>query len=219
MALARWVSCLFLITSLALGSLLFTHETALGHAEVQSSTPANGSTTGAGITTVTITFTEEVSLDQSTAELSLDRGPALPGVTSAVDRADRKKMTLTAPPLEPGSYVVTWKAVTEDDNAITSGTFSFTVTADDTPGATPTSPAMPTAPATPTPAPSPTQVPTTTATPLATPTITMMPTATATFGSAGEGANDTPALGMILAVAVAVALVAALLVLQRRAAK
>jgi methionine-rich copper-binding protein CopC len=223
--LGRWVSCVLLIVSLAIGPLLFAPERVLAHADVESSVPASGSIADAGITTITITFTEEVSLDQSTAELSRDGGVALPGVTSAVDRADRKKMVLTTPPLEPGNYVVTWKAVTEDDNAITSGTITFTVAVQDTPiptsASTAASTAVSTAAATSTSPPSPIPIPTATAIPTATPPIISMPTATATVtsASAGDGANGTPWLGVILAVAVAIALLGALLVLQRRAAR
>jgi LPXTG-motif cell wall-anchored protein len=36
-------------------------------------------------------------------------------------------MFILTPVLPEGKYTVTWRAVTEDDNGITNGTFSFTV--------------------------------------------------------------------------------------------
>ncbi|MDQ3706020.1 MAG: copper resistance protein CopC [Chloroflexota bacterium] len=100
---------------------------ALAHAHLESSTPADGATVASGLTQVTITFSEEVSVDQSNAQLAFADGGAVSGVTSAVDRANRNTMTITTPALADGRYTVTWRAVTEDDNGITNGTFSFTV--------------------------------------------------------------------------------------------
>lgn len=100
---------------------------ALAHAHLESSTPADGATVAAGLTQVTITFSEEISVDQSNAQLASADGGAVSGVTSAVDRANRNMMTITTPALADGRYTVTWRAVTEDDNGITNGTFSFTV--------------------------------------------------------------------------------------------
>ena len=51
------------------------------------------------------------------------------GASSAVDKADRTKMTITTPALDIGKYTVKWHTVTEDDNGIVDGTFGFTVAA------------------------------------------------------------------------------------------
>ncbi|HEX8598959.1 MAG TPA: copper resistance CopC family protein [Chloroflexia bacterium] len=100
---------------------------ALAHAHLESSTPADGATVASGVTQVTMTFSEEVSVDQSNAQLAAAEGGAVSGATSAVDRANRNTITITTPALADGRYTVTWRAVTEDDNGITNGTFSFTV--------------------------------------------------------------------------------------------
>lgn len=101
---------------------------ASAHAKLVSSTPSDGSTVASGLTQVVMNFGEELSLDQSTAQLMMPNGTQMQGATAAVDRADRKKMALAASSALPdGKYTVKWKSVTEDDNGITNGTFSFTV--------------------------------------------------------------------------------------------
>lgn len=100
---------------------------ASAHAHLESSTPADGATVASGLTQITMVFSEEASVDQSSAQLASADGSAVSGATSAVDRANRNTMTITTPALADGKYTVTWRAVTEDDNGITNGTFSFTV--------------------------------------------------------------------------------------------
>ena len=98
------------------------------HAEVKSSSPAADATVQVGITSISINFTEDVSVDSSTARLE-GPGGAVAGTTAAVDRANRVNMIISTPPLSAGSYTVHWTAVTEDDNATENGSFNFTVAA------------------------------------------------------------------------------------------
>lgn len=100
---------------------------ASAHARLVSSTPADGATVASGLTQVTMTFGEEISVDQSRAELTSADGMAVAGATAAVDKANRTMMTITTPALADGKYTVSWRSVTEDDNGILNGTFSFTV--------------------------------------------------------------------------------------------
>jgi methionine-rich copper-binding protein CopC len=105
---------------------------AWAHAEITSSTPAAGSTVQAGMTQMTLHFTEAISPDQSSAQLVGPGGSAMSGVTSAVDRADRTVMNITTPALSEGKYTIKWAAVTEDDNGHTNGEIAFTVAASGT---------------------------------------------------------------------------------------
>jgi methionine-rich copper-binding protein CopC len=100
---------------------------ALAHAELTSSTPADGATVQPGLTEITLIFSEEISVDDSTADLEGPGGAMMQGVSVSVDRAERTKMTLKTPALGEGKYTVKWKSVTEDDNGVTNGSFSFTV--------------------------------------------------------------------------------------------
>ena len=101
---------------------------ASAHAHLESSSPADGATVTSGLTSVTLTFTEEMSVDQSSAQLASADGSAVSGAVGAVDRVNRNTIVITTPALTDGKYTVTWRAVTEDDNGITNGTFNFTVT-------------------------------------------------------------------------------------------
>jgi methionine-rich copper-binding protein CopC len=95
---------------------------------VASSTPAEGATIGSGLTQITILFTEDISVDQSTAQVIWNRDGSVLKSTTAVNRANRKQMNIQmASPIGGGKYTVKWKAVTEEDNGITNGTINFTV--------------------------------------------------------------------------------------------
>jgi methionine-rich copper-binding protein CopC len=98
------------------------------HAEVALSNPAEGTLVPNGLREIAITFTEDVSIDQSTAEVLGPTGATLDGTVSAVDRANRRLLRITTPPLATGAYTVKWRVVTEDDNAITNGEIHFSVT-------------------------------------------------------------------------------------------
>ena len=98
------------------------------HAEVALSNPAEGTLVPNGLREIAITFTEDVSIDQSTAEVLGPTGATLGGIVSAVDRANRRLLRITTPPLATGAYTVKWRVVTEDDNAITNGEIHFSVT-------------------------------------------------------------------------------------------
>jgi len=74
-------------------------------------------------------FTEEISPDQSTAQLVGPNGSAISGVKSAVDRADRTIMNVITPALGEGKYTIKWAAVTDNDNGHTNGQIVFTVAA------------------------------------------------------------------------------------------
>lgn len=137
-------SLLFAALALALAlGLVAAPRPASAHADVQSSSPAAGATVDEGITSISITFDEEVSVDSSTAQVDGPAG-AVSGASASVDRANRALMTITTPPLSAGAYTVRWTAVTEDDNATANGTFSFTVAG----GAAPTTGTGSEAPAT-----------------------------------------------------------------------
>jgi hypothetical protein len=100
---------------------------ASAHAHLESSLPADGATVGPEASKVAMAFSEELSVDQSHAELTSVDGSVVAGTKSEVDRAHRTSMFILTPVLPEGKYTVTWRAVTEDDNGITNGSFSFTV--------------------------------------------------------------------------------------------
>jgi len=213
---ARWVWSYITVVAALLLTVLCTANPVLAHADVESSVPANGATVDAGLTRVVITFTEEVSIDQSSAELARDGGQPVEGVAVVVDRANREVMTLTTPPLSEGNYNVKWRAVTEDDNAITHGTLSFTVTGTiATP--LPTPPPEPSSTATTAASSTPTAIPTATSTvvpPTPSPVVSPSPTLQTTLPGS-PGPSDFP-WAIVLAVALIAALIAAFTLTRRR---
>lgn len=120
------VACLVFVIMLA---LMVAPGSALAHAKLKSSLPADGSTVSTGLTSVTINLTEEISTEQSTAQLMHADNTAVSGATASVDRSDRTKMVISTPALAEGQYMVNWHAVTEDDNGISDGTIKFSVAA------------------------------------------------------------------------------------------
>lgn len=118
----------FLLSLLVVAAALFwLPDTASAHAKLVSSTPAAGSIVGAGLKQIVLVFSEDVSLEASSALVVGPGSVGMKDAISAVDRVDRKKIVVSVPPLVGGVYTVSWTAVTEDDNAITNGSFSFTV--------------------------------------------------------------------------------------------
>jgi LPXTG-motif cell wall-anchored protein len=118
----------FAISALLL-ALTIAPGLALAHAQIATSSPPNGSTVAPGLTQIILNFTEDVSPEQSSARLIGPDGSTVPGVASAVDRADRTRMTVIIPPLQAGNYTIKWLAVTENDSGHTNGTINFAVAA------------------------------------------------------------------------------------------
>jgi methionine-rich copper-binding protein CopC len=154
--------------------------TAYGHAELDTSTPAEGATVdGPFAEPIVLTFTEALA-GESGAEL---RDSA--GLVAATATLDGDTITITPDaPLGDGDYAVEWTAIA-DDGHIDRGTVRFTVVVPATPEPTPTPSATPAASvaASATPAASPTATPTPVATPAASPAG---PDETDTTGGSGD---------------------------------
>jgi methionine-rich copper-binding protein CopC len=121
---------LALAMMLALG--LSLNGTASAHAKLTASTPSDGETLTAEPASVSATFGEDVSVAQSymkvyftggsSSNVEIDNGDGKPDVNN------RKNMNVTLKSgMGDGSYTVKWHTVTEDDNGIVDGSFSFTV--------------------------------------------------------------------------------------------
>jgi methionine-rich copper-binding protein CopC len=131
---------------------------ALAHAELDTITPANGSTVGVAPTEIVATFTEDLDPGKSSIVV-LNAGGAQIASGGTVAADDKKKMTLALPALDPGTYQVRWTSTSAQDGDIDRGTTGFTYTSAPSPSPTPSAAAS----ATPEPsaaAPSPTSGPT-----------------------------------------------------------
>lgn len=135
-----------LLTAFIGGSLaaLCLAATAFGHAELVASDPPDGGTLTTTPYTLTATFSEEIDAGQSSLVVESVAGAEI--ARGAVSPDYPTLMTADLPLLEPGPYTVRWTSVTEDDQGVERGTFTFSVAAPGasaTPAATPTPTAPP----------------------------------------------------------------------------
>jgi methionine-rich copper-binding protein CopC len=109
---------------------------AMGHADLVSSDPADGSTLSTTPYTLTATFAEEIDTEAST--LFVENSSGVEVAHGTVNADDNTMMTAELPALPDGVYTVRWTTVTPDDNGIERDTFTFTVApAATTPAPTP----------------------------------------------------------------------------------
>jgi methionine-rich copper-binding protein CopC len=112
----------FAITALA----CLSASAALAHAQLTSSTPANGASS-VSPTAISLTFTETLNLKFSGITLA---GPGETANATGSPRLSQGDKTLAVPvekPLQPGTYRVDWHVLSNDGHK-TKGSFSFTVT-------------------------------------------------------------------------------------------
>jgi methionine-rich copper-binding protein CopC len=118
----------------------------LGHAELVSSDPEDGSVVSPSIGTIVATYDEELTPNGSSIVVQNESGAQVAAGT--VSTSDDKQMSVDVPHLDDGAYSVLWTAVTADDQGVTRGTFHFSVGAPPSAGATTAAP-TPAASATP----------------------------------------------------------------------
>jgi copper resistance protein C len=120
--------------AVAFAALSMLAVTVFGHAELESSDPADGATIETPYT-LTATFDEELTPTGSSILVQDSSGAQVAAGT--VSDADDKSMTADLPQLPAGQYTVLWTAVTADDKAVERGTYHFNVGAATSPGASP----------------------------------------------------------------------------------
>jgi methionine-rich copper-binding protein CopC len=99
--------------------------TAAAHAHLLRSVPADGSVATAAPTQLQLVFSEAATL----TALSIQKnGENVPIRLAPVSREPAAKFAIDLPLLAAGSYVVNWRALS-DDHHLASGSFTFTVQA------------------------------------------------------------------------------------------
>ena len=129
---------------LAFSALLLLSITSVGsvsaHAHLVSSNPADGAVLTSQPAVVTAVYGEETSLTKTTFEVTFaaDAKSAPRKVADGkVDVNNRTNVSAALPSgLGNGIYVVKWHTLTEDDNGLADGTFSFTVSGSPSSGST-----------------------------------------------------------------------------------
>lgn len=102
-------------------SVLLGATSASAHSELQSISPANGSTVAAAVRTVTLTFNEEVSSPRIVV-----RGSDKTLVTGTTRRNGERVVFTATRPIRSGAFTVNWRVRSADGHFI-SGTSRFAV--------------------------------------------------------------------------------------------
>ncbi|MGZ4150264.1 MAG: copper resistance CopC/CopD family protein [Actinomycetota bacterium] len=109
---------------------------ASAHADLVSSSPANGAVLATAPSRIALTFTEAADPTLSTVAVLGSGGTALQ--TGPVTAQAPEILTVSMPPqVADGAYTVAWRAVSADDGHVTAGAFSFSVGTSVPPSAAP----------------------------------------------------------------------------------
>jgi len=109
------------LSLMVLAALAFTG-VAQAHAHLHKSNPADNSTITAAPKNLVLEFNEAVKL----TALSLQKGAEKAQQLGPLPTTAAKEVTVAMPSVAPGSYLVKWRAMS-DDNHIMAGKLSFKV--------------------------------------------------------------------------------------------
>jgi hypothetical protein len=110
-----------------LGLLVLAPGAVLGHAELDTVTPADRSTVPAP-SQIVMTFTEPLDASASNIRL-VDSSGKVVTQGGTVDSANPKEMTLALPNVAPGAYTIRWTSKSALDGDVARGTTTFIATA------------------------------------------------------------------------------------------
>ena len=164
--------------------------TALGHADLETAVPADGSLLSESPTEIVLSFTEALNASKSSITMVDGFGKTVTQ-GGTVDKSDPKTMRLAlTTALGPGTYEIRWTSVSAEDGDVAHGTPTFTVAA---PSPTPSEPS-----------PSPTASASASATPSASPSPSLapLPFPAPTTPAASTGDVLIPIVGLIVVLAV-----------------
>ena len=102
--------------------MLAVTSVASAHAHLKQSTPAEGAVVSTAPAQIVLTFSEPALV----TSLSIQHDANQPEKLGPVPKEAEVTVTVPTPGLKPGKYIVTWRAVS-DDNHITSGQVHFTI--------------------------------------------------------------------------------------------
>jgi methionine-rich copper-binding protein CopC len=112
--------------TLTLVALAMTSAFAFAHAKLQSSTPADGATTGPAPAELHLKYNEPVEIVMSTVRITGPGDAAVATDKVVADPSDDKALVQPLPKLAPGAYRVQWNTMGHDGHH-TKGEIRFTV--------------------------------------------------------------------------------------------
>jgi copper transport protein len=117
---------------------LLSASAVLAHAKLVSSSPSKGQVLSLAPASIELNFSVGVQSKMSAIVVTGPSGDPVP-VGQLTESDGAKQLSVSLPPLEPGSYKVVWKALSADDHMI-GGEFDFRIDATATAAATDPSP-------------------------------------------------------------------------------
>lgn len=102
--------------------LLLAGAAAHAHAHLQRAVPADGSVLQAAPEKLVLAFSEDARL----TALSIARDGGAPQKVTPLPAAAAREISVALPPLTPGEYVVTWRALSADGHVVP-GRLHFTL--------------------------------------------------------------------------------------------
>lgn len=117
------------MVAVTMSMLVVWASAAAAHARLLRALPAPDGTVTTAPKEVRAWFSEELRPEGSTMTVWDRRGTRVDTGQGGVDLddLDRMSMVVRLKPLQPGRYMVKWKAVAADDLFVAQGTFQFTV--------------------------------------------------------------------------------------------
>ena len=112
---------------LALIIALFTSSVVLAHADIARSDPAANAVLEQAPAQITIEFTEPVEPRLSKIEVLYDDGSIADNNDTWRDAADPKVLHVSMKESREGTYIVSWRALSEVDGHVTGGSYVFSV--------------------------------------------------------------------------------------------
>ena len=103
--------------------------TAWAHASPIRSSPAPNARLARPPARVQVWFNEELATQGSKLSVWNEKGEQVDRGDGKVSLDNRAFMEVGLKPLPPGRYTVKWRAMADDDKAVTQGEFTFTVAA------------------------------------------------------------------------------------------
>jgi copper resistance protein C len=99
---------------------------AAAHAFLDHASPRVGSEVHGSPAQVTLWFTQDLEAAFSSVRVTDSEGKQVDGGDGRVDPSDRTVLSISLPPLPPGTYRVGWRVLSVDTH-VTEGDFTFVV--------------------------------------------------------------------------------------------
>ena len=117
---------LIVMAAVLAGAVTLAAPTVWAHAFLDHASPAVGSTVPTAPTAVTMWFTQQLEPAFTTATVTDASGNTVEAAPAQIDPTDPTQLRVALKKLPPGTYTVSWHALSVDTHT-TTGHFTFTV--------------------------------------------------------------------------------------------